>query len=123
DPVGVAGDDPARVGARPMTAADGILLVIGAGVVAYAVLGGADFGGGVWDLLAAGPRRDAQRRLIPTPMGPVGEATHGWLVFAFMDCSAASRSRSVRWPGCWRCHSRWHCWASCCAVRRSCSGS
>ncbi|MDX1814930.1 MAG: cytochrome d ubiquinol oxidase subunit II, partial [Thermodesulfobacteriota bacterium] len=27
----------------------------------YALLGGADFGGGVWDLLARGPRADAQR--------------------------------------------------------------
>ena len=25
---------------------------------AYALLGGADFGGGVWDLLASGPRKD-----------------------------------------------------------------
>ena len=67
-----------------MSAADGILLVIGAGVVAYAVLGGADFGGGVWDLLAAGPRRDAQRRLIATTMGPVWEANHVWLVFVLI---------------------------------------
>ena len=67
-----------------MTAADGILLVIGAGVVAYAVLGGADFGGGVWDLLAAGPRRDARRRLIASTMGPVWEANHVWLVFVLI---------------------------------------
>jgi cytochrome d ubiquinol oxidase subunit II len=67
-----------------MTAADGVLLVIGAGVVAYAVLGGADFGGGVWDLLAAGPRRDARRRLIASTMGPVWEANHVWLVFVLI---------------------------------------
>jgi len=67
-----------------VTAADGILLVIGAGVVAYAVLGGADFGGGVWDLLAAGTRRDAQRRLIASTMGPVWEANHVWLVFVLI---------------------------------------
>ena len=67
-----------------MTAADGILLLIGAGVVAYAILGGADFGGGVWDLLAAGPRRNAQRRLIATTMGPVWEANHVWLVFVLI---------------------------------------
>jgi len=67
-----------------VSAADGILLVIGAGVVAYAVLGGADFGGGVWDLLAAGPRREAQRRLIATTMGPVWEANHVWLVFVLI---------------------------------------
>ena len=37
-------------------------LVIVAALVLYLVLGGADFGGGVWDLLAFGPRRGAQRR-------------------------------------------------------------
>ena len=31
------------------------------GMIAYAVLGGADFGGGVWDLLASGPRKSEQR--------------------------------------------------------------
>ena len=29
---------------------------------AYVLIGGADFGGGVWDLLASGPRRDAPAR-------------------------------------------------------------
>ena len=30
---------------------------------AYVLMGGADFGGGVWDLLASGPRREEQRAL------------------------------------------------------------
>src|SRR5207244_8236002 len=34
------------------------------GVILYGVLGGADFGGGVWDLFAGGPRRDEQRAAI-----------------------------------------------------------
>jgi len=42
-------------------------------VTAYGVLGGADFGGGIWDLFAAGPRRDEQRRAIARAMGPVWE--------------------------------------------------
>lgn len=67
-----------------MTAADGILAVIGAGVVAYTVFGGADFGGGIWDLFAGGARRDRQRRLIATTMGPVWEANHVWLVFVLI---------------------------------------
>jgi cytochrome d ubiquinol oxidase subunit II len=67
-----------------MTAADGILAIIGAGVVAYTVLGGADFGGGAWDLFARGPRRQAQRDLIATTMGPVWEANHVWLVFVLI---------------------------------------
>ena len=31
---------------------------------AYVLFGGADFGGGVWDLLASGPRRSRQREVI-----------------------------------------------------------
>jgi cytochrome d ubiquinol oxidase subunit II len=64
-----------------VSAADGILLVIGAGVVAYTVLGGADFGGGVWDLLA---RNRRERDLIASTMGPVWEANHVWLVFVLI---------------------------------------
>ena len=37
---------------------------------AYVLMGGADFGGGVWDLLAAGPRRDEQRELITKSIAP-----------------------------------------------------
>jgi len=52
-----------------------------AGVMAYALLGGADFGGGVWDLLAAGDRKREQRLAIQRAMGPVWEANHVWLIF------------------------------------------
>jgi len=47
---------------------------------AYALLGGADFGGGVWDLLASGPRREAQRSLIADSIAPIWEANHVWLI-------------------------------------------
>jgi cytochrome bd ubiquinol oxidase subunit II len=60
-------------------AVGGILL---AGVTLYAVLGGADFGGGLWDLLAGGDRRGrAPRALIDESITPVWEANHVWLVF------------------------------------------
>jgi len=49
---------------------------------AYVLMGGADFGGGVWDLLANGPRRDAQRALIANAIGPIWEANHVWLIIA-----------------------------------------
>ena len=61
-----------------------VLLILGllfAALVLYAVLGGADYGGGVWDLLAFGPRAREQRRLIETAIGPVWEANHVWLIF------------------------------------------
>lgn len=55
-----------------------------AGLMAYVVLGGADFGGGVWDLFATGPRRHEQRLAIKHAMGPVWEANHVWLIFVIV---------------------------------------
>ncbi len=51
---------------------------------AYVLLGGADFGGGVWDLFASGPRRERQRELIAEAIGPVWEANHVWLILAIV---------------------------------------
>lgn len=62
------------------TSALGVALVVMAGLNAYALLAGADFGGGVWDLLAGGPRREEQRKLIGNAIGPVWEANHVWLI-------------------------------------------
>jgi cytochrome d ubiquinol oxidase subunit II len=50
-------------------------------LTAYTVLAGADFGGGVWDFFARGPRANAQRRAISDAMGPVWESNHVWLIF------------------------------------------
>ena len=55
-----------------------------AGLVTYALTGGADFGGGVWDLFATGPTAKAQRRAIATRIGPVWEANHVWLIFVIV---------------------------------------
>jgi cytochrome bd ubiquinol oxidase subunit II len=60
--------------------ADFIAGVIVVSLIAYVLLAGADFGGGVWDLLAGGPRRDRQRDLIAHAIGPVWEANHVWLI-------------------------------------------
>ena len=46
----------------------------------YAVFGGADFGAGLWDLFARGPRADRQRDVIAHAIGPVWEANHVWLI-------------------------------------------
>jgi cytochrome d ubiquinol oxidase subunit II len=55
------------------------------GVTAYALLGGADFGAGFWDLIAGGPERgSAQRKLIEHAIGPVWEANHVWLIFVLV---------------------------------------
>jgi cytochrome bd ubiquinol oxidase subunit II len=51
-------------------------------IAAYALFGGADFGGGIWDLLAGGAERGAApRELIDESITPVWEANHVWLVF------------------------------------------
>jgi cytochrome d ubiquinol oxidase subunit II len=60
--------------------ADVVAGVILVSLIAYVLLAGADFGGGVWDLLAGGPRRDRQRDLIAHAIGPVWEANHVWLI-------------------------------------------
>jgi len=54
--------------------------VLVAFLVIYSLTGGADFGGGTWDLLAGGPRAGAQRKLIATALGPIWEANHVWLI-------------------------------------------
>jgi cytochrome d ubiquinol oxidase subunit II len=60
-------------------AVGGILL---AGVTLYAVFGGADFGGGLWDLLAGTTAQGrAPRALIDESITPVWEGNHVWLVF------------------------------------------
>lgn len=46
----------------------------------YALLAGADFGGGVWDLFARGPRAKQQREQIAEAIGPIWEANHVWLI-------------------------------------------
>lgn len=68
-----------------MTAADGVAGVLFLGVVLYAVFGGADFGSGVWDLLAGNRSRGgAVRRLVDHSIGPVWEANHVWLIFVLV---------------------------------------
>jgi len=57
------------------------LALVVIGITAYAVLGGADFGGGILHLLARGSTDAIERRAIATAMGPVWEANHVWLIF------------------------------------------
>jgi cytochrome d ubiquinol oxidase subunit II len=54
--------------------------VIMAALILYVLFGGADFGGGVWHLLAGGPRTHRQRALIADAIGPIWEANHVWLI-------------------------------------------
>ena len=65
-----------------LTLANALAAVLLIALNAYVVLAGADFGGGVWDLFAWGPRRQQQRDLIAHAIGPVWEANHVWLILA-----------------------------------------
>jgi cytochrome d ubiquinol oxidase subunit II len=49
-------------------------------LILYALFGGADFGGGVWHLLAWGPRAQRQRDLVAHAIAPIWEANHVWLI-------------------------------------------
>src|SRR5262245_61539542 len=64
--------------------ADAVAAVAGLATILYALLGGADFGGGVWDAFARGERKWEQRRAIANAMGPVWEANHVWLIFVIV---------------------------------------
>jgi cytochrome bd ubiquinol oxidase subunit II len=58
------------------------LLFALAGLVLYVVLGGADFGAGIWQLVAGRGEMGARERdLSHDAMGPVWEANHVWLIF------------------------------------------
>jgi len=54
------------------------------GLAAYVVLGGADFGAGLWYMLSPGERRRPLRDHTYHAMGPVWEANHVWLIFVLV---------------------------------------
>jgi cytochrome d ubiquinol oxidase subunit II len=64
------------------------LILIVAGLTAYGVLGGADFGAGFWSLWAGQPDRHGQslRDHAHHAIGPVWEANHVWLIFVLVVC-------------------------------------
>lgn len=63
-----------------MTAELAVAVVMLLSLAVYTLTGGADFGGGVWDLLARGRRAEDQRRLIARTLAPIWEANHVWLI-------------------------------------------
>jgi cytochrome bd ubiquinol oxidase subunit II len=66
-----------------MTVTVGVVLLVA--IICYGVLGGADFGTGLWDLTAGGAERGARpRALIDHAIGPVWEANHTWLIFCLV---------------------------------------
>jgi cytochrome bd ubiquinol oxidase subunit II len=65
-----------------MTAAEGVAAVLVLGMTIYAWSGMADYGAGLWDLLAGGRERGRRpRELIDAAVTPIWEANHVWLVY------------------------------------------
>ena len=75
-------------GADDLAEAPVVLMLVG--LAAYAVLGGADFGAGFWQLLGGRSERDTElREHAHHAMGPVWEANHVWLIFVLVVCWTA----------------------------------
>jgi cytochrome bd ubiquinol oxidase subunit II len=54
-------------------------------IAAYALFAGADFGGGMWDLLAGGDERGARpRAAIDDSVTPVWEGNHVWIIYGLV---------------------------------------
>jgi cytochrome bd ubiquinol oxidase subunit II len=65
-----------------VTRADVVAGILWIGATFYALFGGADFGGGFWDLVAGGAEKgERPRALIQRSLTPVWEANHVWLIF------------------------------------------
>jgi cytochrome d ubiquinol oxidase subunit II len=68
-----------------MSTADAVAVVLWIGATLYAVFGGADFGAGLWTLLAGTSERGQRARaLVDWAIGPVWEANHVWLIFVLV---------------------------------------
>src|SRR6266404_5651786 len=61
-----------------------VAIFILASLIVYALMGGADFGGGIWNLLAFGPRAKRQREAIAAAIAPIWEANHVWLILVIV---------------------------------------
>ena len=73
-----------------MRLADVPLILMLVGLAAYAVLGGADFGAGFWQLGGGpGERGRTIREHAHHAMGPVWETNHVWLIFVLVICWTA----------------------------------
>jgi cytochrome d ubiquinol oxidase subunit II len=65
--------------------ADAAAAILWVGVTFYALFGGADFGGGFWDLIAGDAEKgERPRALIQRSLTPVWEANHVWLIFVIV---------------------------------------
>lgn len=62
-------------------AADAMAVILWLSILAFAIFGGADFGAGVWDLLARGANAEQERGALIRAIGPIWEGNEIWLIF------------------------------------------
>lgn len=67
-----------------MTPEDLLLVVMLIAVTCYAVLGGADFGAGVWEFTTRLRSSEQERSHLYRAIGPVWEANHVWVIFVLV---------------------------------------
>jgi cytochrome bd ubiquinol oxidase subunit II len=59
-----------------------VLLFLGAALLLYVLLGGADFGAGILEIFLGRERREDEVKVISHAVAPVWEANHVWLILA-----------------------------------------
>ena len=67
-----------------MTTESALVAAVLLSAIIFVITGGADYGGGMWDLLSMGPRARKQRELIESTMAPIWEAHHVWLLIVLV---------------------------------------
>jgi len=63
---------------------DFLLMIMLTALTLYGILGGADFGAGVWEFTTALQSTERERAHIYKAIGPVWEANHVWLIFVLV---------------------------------------
>lgn len=61
-----------------------LLAILWLALTLYVLLGGADFGAGIWEVNTAFQASEKERALIYRAIGPVWEANHVWLIFVLV---------------------------------------
>lgn len=67
-----------------MSPDDLLLIVMLCALTLYAVLAGADFGAGIWEIATVFRRNDRARQHVYKAIGPVWEANHVWVIFVLV---------------------------------------
>jgi len=74
---------------------DILLVIIMSALTLYAVLGGADFGIGVWEFNSALQTTPSERKLMAKAIAPVWEVNHVWLIFVLVLMNTAFPTASA----------------------------